>query len=203
MTEKKEQITTDAEIWNAFLNGDRKAFNIIYVENVQALFRYGLNFLQDEDLVQDCIHDVFVDLNKYRKNLKATNNIQLYLIKSLKNALIKAVNKNRKQCNIENIDIPFFYEASCEDALIENDTELYRIRTIRKALSELSNRQKEALYLKFNSGLDYNEISHILEINYQSARNLVHRSIEKLRESYRKNGVLLIFSFLKQNHIAR
>lgn len=197
MADKKYQTTPDTHIWNDFLNGDKKAFNMIYIDNIQTLFRYGLNFSQDESLIKDCIHDVFVDLNKYRSNLKSTNNIQLYLFKALKNAIIRTISKNRKQYNIENVDIPFYYEDSFEEALIENDSELHRINLIREALSTLSNRQKEALYLKFNSGLDYEEISSILNINYQSARNLVHRSIEKLRESYRKNGVVILFSLLK------
>ena len=198
MVDNKYRIKPDdTQLWNDFLNGDQKAFNMIYTANIQKLFRYGLNFSQDESLVKDCIHDVFVDLNKYRSNLKSTNNIQLYLFKALKNAIIRSINKNRKQYNIENIDVPFFYEESFEEVIIENDSELHRINQIREALSTLSNRQKEALYLKFNSGLDYDEISSILNINYQSARNLVHRSIEKLRESYRKNGILILLSLLK------
>lgn len=197
MADNKYQTTPDTQIWNDFLNGDKKAFNTIYIDNIQTLYRYGLNFSQDESLIKDCIHDVFVDLNKYRSNLKSTNNIQLYLFKALKNAIIRAINKNKKQYNIEKVDIPFYYEESFEEVLIENDSELYRINSIREAFSALSARQKEALYLKFNSGLDYDEISSILNINYQSARNLVHRSIEKLRESYRKSGVLILFSFFK------
>lgn len=197
MADNKYQTTPDTQIWNDFLNGDKKAFNTIYIDNIQTLYRYGLNFSQDESLIKDCIHDVFVDLNKYRSNLKSTNNIQLYLFKALKNAIIRTLNKNKKQYNIEKIDVPFYYEESFEEVLIENDSELYRINSIREAFSALSARQKEALYLKFNSGLDYDEISSILNINYQSARNLVHRSIEKLRESYRKSGVLILFSLLK------
>ena len=197
MADNKYQTTPDTQIWNDFLNGDKKAFNTIYIDNIQTLYRYGLNFSQDESLIKDCIHDVFVDLNKYRSNLKSTNNIQLYLFKALKNAIIRTLNKNKKQYNIEKVDVPFYYEESFEEVLIENDSELYRINSIREAFSALSARQKEALYLKFNSGLDYDEISSILNINYQSARNLVHRSIEKLRESYRKSGVLILFSLLK------
>jgi len=201
MIEKKYHITTDNQLWNDFLKGDLYAFNIIYKTYIQLLYKYGSNFSHDEALIQDCIHDVFVSLYKYRLNLSETNNIKLYLFKSLKNSIIKSLETKRKQCGLENIEIHFLYEMSSEDKLIENDFEMNRLHQIREALSKLSLRQKEALYLKYNSGLKYEEIGQIMHINYQSARNLVHRSIEKLRESYRNKGILVLFSFLKYNHL--
>jgi len=47
-------------------------------------------------------------------------------------------------------------------------------------LNELSAMQKEILYLKYYSLMDYDEISDIMNLNYQSARNLVSRAIGKL-----------------------
>lgn len=64
-------------------------------------------------------------------------------------------------------------------------------------MTTLSPRQKEAIYLKFVSNLSYEEISKVMQMNYQSARNLVFRGLEKLRQSYPKD---LIFIFLLSNH---
>lgn len=199
MADKKYQITPDSQLWIAFLKGDENAFNLIYKINIQSLYKYGLNFSQDENLVKDCIHDVFVDLYKYRQKLNETNNIRLYLFKALKNSILKAILKNRKFYLLENVDVKFFYESPHEDTLIEKDTELYQLNLINDALASLSTRQKEALYLKFNTDLEYEEISKVLDINYQSARNLVYRGIEKIREYCRKKGVLVLFSFIELN----
>ena len=185
----------DSQLWNSFLEGDNKALHVIYTTYVQMLYCYGLNFTRDENLVKDCIHDVFVDLFKYRKNLRETNNIQLYLFKSLKNAILKAISKSRKYLDVEQMDDTFLFEKSVEDVKMEDDDDLYRTTLVRKAFSTLTSRQKEVLFLKFYSNLGYDEISQILNMNYQSARNLVHRSIDKLRESYSKSGIIL-FSFL-------
>ncbi len=196
MDETEYQIMPDSKLWNSFLEGDNKALHVIYETYVQMLYCYGLNFTRDENLVKDCIHDVFVDLFKYRKNLRETNNIQLYLFKSLKNAILKAISKSRKYLGVDQMDDSFLFEKSVEEVKIEDDDDLYRTKMVRKAFSTLTSRQKEVLFMKFYSNLGYDEISKILNMNYQSARNLVHRSIDKLRESYSKNGIVLfIFPF--------
>lgn len=196
MDDTEYQIMPDSKLWNSFLEGDNKALHVIYETYVQMLYCYGLNFTRDENLVKDCIHDVFVDLFRYRQNLRETNNIQLYLFKSLKNAILKAISKSRKYLGVDQMDDSFLFEKSVEEVKIEDDDDLYRTKMVRKAFSTLTSRQKEVLFLKFYSNLGYDEISQVLNMNYQSARNLVHRSIDKLRESYSKNGIVLfIFPF--------
>lgn len=61
------------------------------------------------------------------------------------------------------------------------------IKSSYKSLLTLSPRQKEAIYLKFVSDLSYVDLSKVMKLNYQSARNLVFRGLEKLRESYPKS----------------
>jgi RNA polymerase sigma-70 factor (ECF subfamily) len=53
---------------------------------------------------------------------------------------------------------------------------------LSEAMLSLTERQKEAIYLRYNRGLEYEEISFLLNLNYQSSRALIHRAIEKLRE---------------------
>ena len=43
-------------------------------------------------------------------------------------------------------------------------------------------RQQEALRFRFVEAFDYNEIGETMEMNRQSAQNLVFRAVEKLRE---------------------
>ena len=61
-------------------------------------------------------------------------------------------------------------------------------------MGELSDRQREAIYLRYVSGLSYEELSEVLQLNYQSARNLIHRGIEKLRKIYYEESLSLFCS---------
>ncbi len=174
----------DSILWKSFLRGDDEAFKIIYRTHVRQLFDYGLNFTQDRDLIQDHIHDVFVNLYKYRKKIKETDNIRYYLFKTLKHSLLKELKQSQKVAHPEHLEHPSDYEKSSEDILIEKDTKTQRKEQIQQALSSLSDRQREALFLKFYLERTYDEICQIMNINNQSARNLIHRGLEKLRESY-------------------
>jgi DNA-directed RNA polymerase specialized sigma24 family protein len=71
--------------------------------------------------------------------------------------------------------------------LIDHEFEQQRYRQLDKAMLTLSRRQKEAIYLKFVSDLSYEELSKVMNLNYQSARNLVFRGLEKLREGFPKS----------------
>jgi len=184
---KEYQINSDTLLWNDFIKGNEDAFRLIYNSHVQALFKYGCNFTHDEALVKDCIHDVFIDLSKYRPGLSMTNNIRLYLYKSLKRKIIRSLTNGAIFGTLDTEKLPFHYSISVEDELIDNEFEQQRYQQLDKAMLTLSPRQKEAIYLKFVSDLSYEEISKVMKLNYQSARNLVFRGLEKLRESYPKS----------------
>ena len=181
------QINSDTLLWNDFKKGNEDAFRLIYNSHVRSLFRFGCNFTQNEALVKDCIHDVFIDLSKYRSGLSATNNIKLYLYKSLKRKIIYSINKNGIFGTIDPEKLPFHYSISVEDELIDNEFEQQRYQLLDKAMLTLSPREKEAIFLKFVSDLSYEELSKVMKLKYQSARNLVFKGLEKLRESYPKS----------------
>lgn len=190
---KEYQINSDTLLWNDFIKGNEDAFRIIYNNHVHSLFRFGCHFTTNEALVKDCIHDVFIDLAKYRSGLGTTNNIQLYLFKSIKRKIIRAQRKSGLFDPIDMEKLPFYQTLSSEELSVESETDRLVYLKLDKALSDLSPRQKEAIYLKFNSGLSYEELSQVMQLNYQSARNLVFRGIEKLRESFPKNMLLFFF----------
>lgn len=192
------QLNSDTLLWNDFIKGNENAFRLIYNSYIQSLFKYGCNFTPDEALIKDCIHDVFIDLSKYRSGLSSTNNIKLYLFKSLKRRIISSLGKGKFFEVIDQKRLPFQYAISFEDEMIEGEFEQQKYQQLGKAMSTLSPRQKEAIYLKFVSELSYEELSKVMQLNYQSARNLVFRGLEKLRESYPKN-FFLFFKILQKN----
>ena len=69
---------SDSLLWKRFLEGDSSAYSQIYNQTVQELFRYGLLYTSDRELVKDCIHDVFVKI--YTNRAKLTLLITLQLI---------------------------------------------------------------------------------------------------------------------------
>ena len=65
-------------------------------------------------------------------------------------------------------------------ALDTTDTD-DRVKLLMKALTKLSPHQREIIYLYYVNELGHNEIAGILGINYQSSKNLLSRTLRKLR----------------------
>jgi len=101
------QIIPDSLLWKEFIHGNEDAFRLIYQGHVQTLFKYGYNFTHDEALIKDCIQDIFVDLMKYRSTIGSSDNIRLYLFKSLKRKIIRSLHKGEIYRHLESDKIPF------------------------------------------------------------------------------------------------
>jgi len=183
----------DIELWNAFRNGSERAFTTIYNENIQDLYRYGIKFNANHELVKDNIQDLFVKIYNNRSSLNSTDNIRLYLFKALKNRLIDVYYTHKPLVSLSDNELPFEI-ANPEEPDTEDDWVLVvKKRRLQSSMKTLTARQREAIYLRFTKEMPIEEICELLELNYQSARNLIHRSIEKLRKELL---VILAFIFL-------
>ncbi len=188
------KITTDLiRIWDDFKKGDKEAFSVLYETYFDTLYRYGIKFVMDENIVKDCIQDLFIKIYNNRASLSSTNSPKFYLLLSLKNLIIDYLSKYNRITYLSPEDLPFFitYQYQEEDDSNEIDDEIKN--KFDKVISLLSPRQKEALYLHFQLELSYEEVSKLLDINYQSLRNLIHRSISKVREQMDLSLFMMVF----------
>jgi RNA polymerase sigma-70 factor (ECF subfamily) len=59
-------------------------------------------------------------------------------------------------------------------------------------IEQLPTRQQEVLYLKYFEGMDYEEISQIMSVNYQVVRNYAYRGLSRLRKRLQSANRLVI-----------
>ena len=186
-------ITNYTKVWEEFKKGNKKAFSILYETYFDALFRYGMKFISDQETVKDCIQDLFVKLYNNRETISITTNPKYYVLFSLKNLIIDHLARYNKVTYISPEELPFIatYQFQTEDD--SNDIDDETREKFEKEISILNPRQEEALYLRFQLELSYEEVSGLLGINYQSARNLIYRAIAKVRENMDFSIFILLF----------
>lgn len=181
-------ILTDEKLWENFIAGDKAAFQTIYEKSVSDLFTYGCRICSDQELVKDCIQDLFIYLYRTRSKINRTNKILPYLMLSLKRSIIRKLKEQRidSRADLENLPFSFIL---VEDENIAKDED----DVLQKAMDLLAPREREAIYLRFVLSLDYDELAKTLNLNYQTSRNLIHRALQKLRTSLQgKSGFLLL-----------
>jgi RNA polymerase sigma factor (sigma-70 family) len=76
----------------------------------------------------------------------------------------------------------YLFELSQETLLINEEEDQERTKKICAALELLSPRQKEVIYLKIYKGLSYEEVSEIMELNYQVVRNLLCAALKAFKK---------------------
>ncbi|MGO4822638.1 MULTISPECIES: RNA polymerase sigma factor [unclassified Flavobacterium] len=183
----------DTMLWHNLKLGDEKSFSILFERYYEQLVRYGSSFTTHSEKVQDCIQDVFTDIWLYKHSLNDTNNVKAYLLSSVRKRIARLQERDHifnKLSKKEPID--FLFDFSIEHHLIDEETTADKVFQLNKLINLLPSRQKEALYLRYNQGLTVDQISELLEVNYQSANNLLHRALINLRKEWTTTIPLLL-----------
>lgn len=172
-------------IWQKFLQGgDDRSFSAIYNEYVDELYSYGIQWGFRDEICKDAIQDVFYKMYISRNSLKQIKNPAAYLLKSYRYRLIDILRKEVKTQYIDLSDHFFISENNILEQIIDAEESNLLKNKVEKLLNRLSGQQREALYMKFLLGLGYDEIGEILNINSDSVKKLIYRTMKKLREQF-------------------
>ena len=187
---------SEQELWEQFLQGDEVAYNRILNQYSEKMFNYGYRLCLDEDLVKDCIQDIFLRLWNNRSTISPTDSITWYLLKCTKTSVLR---ERKKWFNNEELENDYFFnvEFDIETKLISDSETQMLGSKIKSLINQLPNRQKEILYLRFYDNLTLQEISELLEINPQSVYNLLQKAYKSFRSEW---SPLLAVFFINLNN---
>jgi len=178
-----DKTKNSIELWNAFQQGDRDAFQQIYFNVFDSLFEYGSRLVKDEELVKDAIHDLFVKIWNNRANLSMVKAVNSYLLVALRGAIYNMLNKNKRtQLFEEAALLPFEMEFSAESKYINKETNTIQSQKLIEALNQLTPRQKEVIYLRYYEEMSYEEIAVALNITIKATYKLSARGLVTLRQ---------------------
>ena len=158
-------------------------FTVLDHEHIDNLFAFGSRFTTNREVLKDCIQDVFVKLYTKRDELNRVENIESYLYVSLRNRINDEYRRNVHLCDetIDDTKMRTLAETEAFDRECQDRRQALSA-CVQRHFDKLSPRQKQIINLYYVKQLRYDEICSIMGINYQSVRNLMHRSITRLRE---------------------
>lgn len=181
---------SDSLLWKRFLEGDSSAYTQIYNRTVQDLFRFGLLYTSDKELIKDCIHDVFVKIHMNRAKLAPTDNIAAYLTVALKNTLFNALKKTTDSLSFDEIgereETVDESPSTPETIYINNEQEKQVQATVHTMMSVLTDRQREIIYYRYIKEMSIDEISKVTDMNNQSISNSIQRALGRIRDLFKR-----------------
>ena len=176
------------------LKGDTKPLEVLYKRHYELLLNFGLKYVSDEEFVKDCIQDLFVKLCS--SSLSPTDYVRSYLLTSLKNLIFDKLSSLKSTEDINALPFDLTIEDTSLEVLFkDNDEDIQMIKNLQEAYKQLSENQRMAIYLRYIKGLSYREVAAVLEINPQSAMNLVSRTLTSLRSKMTLKEYLFFLPF--------
>ena len=186
----KEQEQT---LWKDMISGNKKSFEDLYKQYFQALINYGFRITKNENLIEDAVQELFISIWNNRTNLSEVNEVKFYLFRSLKNRILRQLEKDVFDKS-EDIDVylDFLNSISEEQKKIDSEQFDANLDTLQRAIAHLPIRQQEVINLKYYHDFTLDEIAKLMDVNKQSVSNLLFRSYAILRKLL-KNFTILIF----------
>ena len=182
---------SEVELWNSFRSGNRQALDTIFEKYVRVLYSYGRNMTADQDLISDCIQDIFLELWTKRTRLSTeVNSIKYYLIKAVRRRILRKLSSARSHAEQP---IPENYsneiEFNIEFTLVQAQVSKELSQQLKISVAALSKGQQEAIYLKFYENMTYEEVASVMHTNVKAVYNLIGKAIISLRKYFLHNPI--------------
>ncbi len=152
----------------------RIAFSVLYDRHSARVYSYCRRILQNPQSAEDIVQEVFAKLFEQSGANAEMVNVAGFLIRVARNLCL---NEKEKKYN-QHISLEEFHLNSKANEIERSEL----LKMIETALETLPEAEREAFSLKEFDGLNYAEISKILNITEQNVRTRVFRGKQKLRE---------------------
>ena len=176
----------EAQIWKKFKLGKEEAVVYIYKKYSPILFRFICRFV-DRQTAKDIVQELFLKLIRGRKQLADVRMVRSYLYKSAYSIMKDRRNREKKVLLLFD---PIHSEKRLgvhlpvEAHIIGSESYLNALEKVKRAMNELTSKQKEIIILSFYEGFTHNEIAEIINAkSAESVRKLLYRGLEKLRDT--------------------
>ena len=153
-----------------------KAFDEIYARYWKKLYLFAYSILEDREVCEDIVQDIFTYLYTKRKELSISE-LKPYLFQSIKFQVIKHLRNDKiAQHHVERINSISFSNHTEE---MVNFRELEA--SLERHLNELPERCREIFKLSRQQNLTNEEIADQLGLSVQTVKNQISKALTYLR----------------------
>lgn len=199
----KSKEINQIELWTHFIeNGDEESLSRIYSGNYDLLYDFGLRYTADIEIVEDSIQEVFISIIKYQKKIGLVSNVQGYLLSSFRRQLFLNLKSKKKTISMDQLPKgDFDYFKSPDSDISDKEDKEFLHNVVNECINNLTSKQKEILFLRFQQNVPYEEIASILNISVDSCYKSIYRTIKSIRFAVEKKIISsgkLIIGFLPE-----
>ena len=166
----------EKERWNDIKQGNIAAYSETYVFYYKKLYNYGKKFTDNTALIEDAIQAIFIKLWRDRHKLDSVYAPNSYIFYSFRNYIFKEKQRlQKKGMLMQEEEFAVDHFILCKEATHALN------KRLQHALSKLTSRQREAIFLRFYEALSYEEVAQIMNISVKGTYKLIARSLLNLK----------------------
>lgn len=185
-------LQSDEELLKRLLDGDRDAFEKIFIRYWYRLFKVAYSRIKSREEAEEIVQDIFASLWKNHSTL-IISNLPNYLFSSVRKGVISKIRSKLVHEKYRTYYLQFFpgYSLSTDEAVDFGELS----NAIENALLQLPAKSQQVFRLNRLQGLSVPEISEILKMPRRTIEDHLTKSVRKLR-MHLKDHILFWLSLI-------
>ena len=184
----------DEKLYNAYLSGEKQAFEYIYNKYKSKIEYFIYNIVKDYQKAEDLTQETFIYV--MQNKLQEDSSFKYYIYLVAKSKAFNYINVEKRRYEINKQYVLSSNEEVSNDILEEIMKEETK-NEVLKGIDELDEKYKNAMYLVNIEGLSYEETAKILDETLSNTKTLIHRGKKQLRKNLIKKGIIEMNKILK------
>ena len=170
-------MQSDAELLEAFRQGDARAFEVLVRRYQRAVLAIARRFARDEDDAEDLAQRAFINASERAGGWRG-GSFKSWLFRIVVNL---AKNHLRDVSRFDRSDAEHEPEPTAPEAHHRLEAREQQ-KALREAVARLPTRQREVLLLRIDGDMPFAEIAQTLGITEVNAKVNFHHAVQKLKE---------------------
>ena len=150
------------------------AFADVVESNKSMVFSIAWHFLRDRSLAEELAQDVFLELHRHWRSMKSAEHIVFWLRKVASHRSIDVLRSRKVRPETS-------LEETAEPTALERVHDSMLASYLERMVASLPEKQRLAIVLRYQEGLEPEEISKVLEMNVSTVKTNLARGLELLR----------------------
>ncbi len=162
-----------------FRRGNETVFKYLYDKYYDALVFFGMNYLSNQQVIEDIVQDCFIKLWDSRDNFYHENTIKSFLYKSVRNRCIN----HQQHLKVRNdyMEREQYQQRNNEEHYLNHIIKEETHRIITEKVNELPE-QARLIYLLNLKGVKLTEIAEDLDISINTVKTQKQRATKFLKK---------------------
>ena len=187
---------SDQELLNTYLSGNESAISVLIERHRKRVSDYIYMMVKDRDVADDIFQETFIKVIRVLSEGRyvETGKFLSWVLRIAHNQVIDHFRQNKQQNQVTESDAGYdilnsrkFSDTTVEDHMVSAQIE----SDVRKLIDYLPDAQREAVMMRYYSGLSFKEIAEQTDVSINTALGRMRYALINLRKMIQEKQLIL------------